>query len=349
MKNITVFAPSGQYEVKIGSGLLPAIGREVSACTKAKRCALVSGENVFPLYGDIVLESLKNAGVEAYPIVFPAGENTKCLKRYGELLEFLAEHTLTRSDCVIALGGGVTGDLAGFAASTFQRGIGFVQVPTTLLASVDSSVGGKTAVNLPAGKNQVGSFYQPSLVLCDTDTLDTLPERELSAGFAEVIKYGILGDETLFSALENGKADIANIIERCVQCKADIVAEDEHDLGKRRLLNLGHTFGHAVESRSSYTFLHGEAVAIGTAMISRAAVRKGMLDQNACARILSLLHGFSLPTESPYPAAELYDTLLLDKKFSQGILHLIVPQAIGHCETVAVTPAELKEWLEAGY
>jgi 3-dehydroquinate synthase len=349
MKNITVFAPSGQYEVKIGRGLLFSLGREVSACTKAKRCVLVSGENVFPLYGSIVLESLKSAGLDAYPIVFPAGENTKCLQRYGELLEFLAEHTLTRSDCVVALGGGVTGDLAGFAASTFQRGIGFIQVPTTLLAAVDSSVGGKTAVNLPAGKNQVGTFYQPSLVLCDTDTLDTLPERERRAGFAEVIKYGVLGDKTMFSALENGKMDIADIIERCVQCKADIVAEDEHDLGKRRLLNLGHTFGHAVESRSSYSLLHGEAVSVGMAMISRAAVRKGVLEQHECTRILSLLQAFSLPTESPFSAAELYDTLLLDKKFSQGKLHLIVPHVIGHCEIVAVTPAELKEWLEASY
>ena len=177
MKSITVFAPSGQYEVKIGSSLLPLLGWEISGCTTAKRCAVVSGENVFPLYGDAVLESLKSAGLDAYPIVFPAGENTKCLQRYGELLEFLAGHKLTRSDCVIALGGGVTGDLAGFAASTFQRGIGFIQVPTTLLAAVDSSVGGKTAVNLPEGKNQVGTFWQPSLVLCDTDTLDTLYER----------------------------------------------------------------------------------------------------------------------------------------------------------------------------
>ena len=311
MKSIAVFAPSGQYEVKIGSGLLPTVGREVSACTRAKRCVLVSGENVFPLYGNIVLESLCSAGLEAYPIVFPAGENTKCLQCYGELLEFLAGHTLTRSDCVIALGGGVTGDLAGFAASTFQRGIG-------------------------------------ALVLCDTDTLDTLPERERNAGFAEIIKYGILGDVSLFSALENGQRDRQDIIERCVRCKADIVAEDEHDTGKRRVLNLGHTFGHAVESRSGYTLLHGEAVAVGMAMISRAALRKGILDQDSCTRILSLLHAFSLPTESPYPADALYDTLLLDKKFSQGKLHLIVPCSIGHCSTMAVTPTELKEWLEAG-
>ena len=349
MKSIGVSAPSGRYEVKIGSRLLDSLGSEVSACTGARRCVLVSGENVFPLYGDAALKSLRNAGLETYPLVFPAGEATKCLQRYGELLNFLAEKKLTRTDCVIALGGGVTGDLAGFAASTFQRGIAFVQVPTTLLAAVDSSVGGKTAVNLSAGKNQVGTFYQPSLVLCDTDTLDTLPVRERNAGFAEVIKYGILSDEPLFHALETGCIDISEVIERCVRCKAEIVAEDEHDLGKRRLLNLGHTFAHAIENRSGYMLLHGEAVAVGTAMICRAAVSKGLLRQEDCARILSLLKAYGLPVETGFPAEELYDTLLLDKKFSGGMLHLIVPHAVGHCEVLPVTPDELRTWLEAGY
>ena len=349
MKSIGVSAPSGYYEVKIGSRLLDSLGSEVSACTGARRCVLVSGENVFPLYGDAALKSLRNAGMETYPLVFPAGEATKCLQRYGELLNFLAEKKLTRTDCVIALGGGVTGDLAGFAASTFQRGIAFVQVPTTLLAAVDSSVGGKTAVNLSAGKNQVGTFYQPSLVLCDTDTLDTLPVRERNAGFAEVIKYGILSDEPLFHALETGCIDISEVIERCVRCKAEIVAEDEHDLGKRRLLNLGHTFAHAIENRSGYMLLHGEAVAVGTAMICRAAVSKGLLRQEDCARILSLLKAYNLPVETDFPAEELYDTLLLDKKFSGGMLHLIVPHTVGHCEVLPVTPDELRTWLEAGY
>ena len=349
MKSIGVSAPSGRYEVKIGSRLLDSLGSEVSACTAARRCVLVSGENVFPLYGDAALKSLRNAGLETYPLVFPAGEATKCLQRYGELLNFLAEKKLTRTDCVIALGGGVTGDLAGFAASTFQRGIAFVQVPTTLLAAVDSSVGGKTAVNLSAGKNQVGTFYQPSLVLCDTDTLDTLPVRERNAGFAEVIKYGILSDEPLFHALETGCIDISEVIERCVRCKAEIVAEDEHDLGKRRLLNLGHTFAHAIENRSGYMLLHGEAVAVGTAMICRAAVSKGLLRQEDCARILSLLKAYGLPVETGFPAEELYSTLLLDKKFSGGMLHLIVPHAVGHCEVLPVTPDELRTWLEAGY
>ena len=349
MRCVPVNAPSGQYQVKIGAGLLPSVGREVTACTKARRCAVVAGENVFPLYGETVLESLRSAGLEAMPMVIPAGEQTKCLQRYGELLTFLAENRFTRSDCIVALGGGVTGDLSGFTAATYQRGIPYVQVPTTLLAAVDSSVGGKTAIDLPQGKNQVGAFYQPALVLCDTDTLSTLPERELKAGYAEVIKYAVLGDPALFKTLQRGNADLPAVIETCVRCKADIVAEDEQDLGRRRLLNLGHTFGHAVESRSAYSLLHGEAVAIGMAMICRAAEKNGMLSASDRDAVISLLHATGLPTETDFSAVELYDTLLLDKKFSGGKLHLIVPCAIGECRIVPVSPDELRGWLEKGF
>jgi 3-dehydroquinate synthase len=294
------------------------------------------------------MTSLRAVGLEARSLVFPAGEQTKCLGRYGELLSFLAENRFTRSDCVIALGGGVTGDLAGFAAATYQRGLSFIQVPTTLLAAVDSSVGGKTAIDLPEGKNQVGAFYQPSLVLCDTDTLKTLPERELTAGYAEVIKYAVLGDRALFETLQNRGHDLPQVIETCVRHKAAIVAEDERDTGKRRLLNLGHSFGHAIESRSHYTLLHGEAVSIGMAMICRAACAKGLLAEADCAAVISLLSAYGLPTETKYRADELYNTLLLDKKFSGGKLHLIVPRSIGRCDIIPVTAEESREWLEAG-
>ena len=348
MRAVTVYAPSGQYEVKIGAGLLSALGAEVRGCIGASRCALISGENVFLLYGETALQSLKAAGLEALPLVFPAGESTKSLTRYGELLSFLAEHRFTRIDCVIALGGGVTGDLAGFAAATYQRGIGFVQAPTTLLAAVDASVGGKTGINLPTGKNQVGAFYQPALVLCDTDTLATLPERELNAGFAEVVKYAVLDDALLFAVLESHRAELPAVIESCVRQKARIVAEDERDHGRRRLLNLGHTFGHAVEGCSAYRLLHGEAVSVGMAMICRAAQKKGLLSGRDCAAVLSLLESYGLPTWTDCGAEELYDTLLLDKKFSGGKLHLVVPRFIGRCEILPVTPAQLRDWLEAG-
>ncbi|MCR5576848.1 MAG: 3-dehydroquinate synthase [Oscillospiraceae bacterium] len=348
MRTVTVTAPSGQYPVRIGAGLLPSLGAEVRARTGASRCAMVSGENVFPLYGAAALHSLESAGLETAALVFPAGENTKSLPCYGKLLEFLAEKRFTRSDCVIAMGGGVTGDLAGFAAATYQRGLAFVQVPTTLLAAVDASVGGKTAVNLPAGKNQVGAFYQPALVLCDTDTLSTLPARELNAGYAEVIKYAVLGDALLFAVLESHGGELSAVIESCVRQKARLVAEDERDLGQRRLLNLGHTFGHAVEIHSGGSLLHGEAVAVGMAMICRAARKRGLLSERDCAAVLSLLREYSLPTETGFSAEELYDALLLDKKFYGGKLHLVVPRGIGRCEILPVTPAELRDWLEDG-
>ena len=348
MRCVTVNAPSGSYEVRIGAGLLEGLGESVRESTGAKRCALIAGENVFPLYGERALQSLRAAGLETASRVFPAGEGTKCLRCYGELAEFLAEHRFTRSDCVVALGGGVIGDLTGFAAATYQRGIACVQAPTTLLAAVDSSVGGKTAVNLPEGKNQVGAFYQPALVLCDTDTLKTLPERELRAGFAEVVKYAVLGDRALFDSLRDRSADIPRVIETCVKRKAEIVAQDERDTGLRRLLNLGHSFGHALESRSAYTLLHGEAVAVGMAMICRAACAKGLLSAADRDAVISLLREYGLPTQTAYTADELCDILLLDKKISSGRLHLIVPRTIGRCDIIPAAPDELRDWLEAG-
>lgn len=348
MRSVTVSAPSGHYEVKIGAGLLPSLGAELRTCTGARRCAVISGENVFPLYGEAVLQSLHAAGFKTADLVLPSGEATKNLLHYGEILSFLAGNRFTRTDCIVALGGGVTGDLAGFAAATYQRGISYVQVPTTLLAAVDSSVGGKTAIDLPEGKNQVGAFYQPALVLCDTDTLKTLPQRELMAGYAEVIKYAVLADKALFETLQNREHDVPQVIETCVRHKADIVREDERDTGMRRFLNLGHTFGHAVESRSGYKLLHGEAVSVGMVMICRAACARSLISKEDCEAVETLLRAYDLPTETDYTADELYDTLLLDKKFSGGRLHLIVPREIGRCDIVPVTPDELRFWLEAG-
>lgn len=349
MKRVSVQTPSVTYEVRIGSGLLDTLGPAIAEQTGARRCVLVSGENVFPLYGEPAIQSLRGAGLETKEVVFPAGETTKSLECYGTLMNALTEAKLSRSDCLVALGGGVTGDLTGFAAATYQRGIPYVQVPTTLLAAVDSSVGGKTAINLPAAKNQVGAFYQPALVLCDTDTLATLPERELRSGYAEVIKYAVLGDSDLFDTLYQGDWSLENIIETCVSMKAEIVEEDEQDRGRRRLLNFGHTVGHAVESRSGYRLTHGEAVAIGMAMICRAAVRLGQFDAGSKDVVLQILQRFGLPIRTEYGPEELYETLLLDKKIAYGKLHLIVPRGIGWCEILAVNPDELRQWLEAGY
>ena len=349
MKSVLVSA-SSSYEVKIGPGFLSFCGQEVRENTKAVKAAIIAGENVFPLYGERVIQSLQEQGLQVICHVIPAGEKAKSLKEYEKILEFFSENRLSRTDAAIALGGGVTGDLTGFAAATYQRGMAFVQIPTTLLAAVDSSVGGKTAVNLPGGKNQVGAFYQPSIVLCDTDTLETLPTRELLAGYAEVIKYAVLFDEVLFELLFEGPVPDhrEEIIARCVQWKANVVKEDEFDTGKRRLLNFGHTIGHAVESESAGRLLHGEAVAIGMAVITRAAEAKGYCSTETCRRLLGLLRQFRLPAETDAAAEALYRRLLLDKKIAEGRLNLVIPEKIGRCMILSVEPKKAMEWMHAG-
>ncbi len=347
MKKIRVSASSGTYDVTIGKGAITFLGETVRETTKAKRCVIVSGKNVNKLYGENVQDLIVKSGLECFRHELPVGEEAKSLRCYGELLNYLAEKRFSRTDCLIALGGGVTGDLTGFVAATYQRGIPYIQVPTSLLAAVDSSVGGKTAINLTAGKNQAGAFYQPKAVICDINAFSTLPERELRAGFAEVIKCAVLADADLFDQLTQ-PYDLENVIETCVRMKADIVAEDEYDTGRMRLLNLGHTFGHAIEQCSAYQLLHGEAVAIGTAMICRAAVRRGFFSNASCDAVIDLLRSFGLPVDTEYSPEDLYGAMLLDKKFAAGKLHLIVPKSIGWCVIEEISPEELFGWLLDG-
>ena len=343
MNTVTVTA-SKTYDVLIGSGLLPCLGAEITKLGKAEKVCIVSETNVWPLYGDIAKKSLEGAGLAVISFVFPAGEESKNGQTYLALLNFLAENRLTRTDLIVALGGGVVGDLAGFAAASYLRGIRFIQVPTTLLAAVDSSVGGKTAIDLPAGKNLAGAFCQPSLVLCDTDTLNTLSDDIFRDGCAEVIKYGILYDSSLFSHLEEKglSFDRAAVITRCVELKRDVVMEDEFDTGARMRLNLGHTIGHGVEAKSHFTISHGKAVAIGTAIVSRAS-RCG-----DCGRILSVLKKFGLPTETDFSPEDLYTYTLSDKKRSGGTVNLILPRSIGHCEIVPTSVEQLQSFIKAG-
>lgn len=343
MRTVTVKA-SKTYSIHIGSDLLSSIGAEAKQLGKATKICIVSESRVFPLYGTTVQESLEKAGFQVVSFVFPAGEESKNPEVYLELLNFLAEHKLTRTDMIVALGGGVVGDLAGFAAATFLRGIRFIQVPTTLLAAVDSSVGGKTAIDLPAGKNLAGAFCQPSLVLCDTDTLNSLPEDIFRDGCAEVIKYGILYDPALFAHLEDkGLAfDREAVITRCVELKRDVVMEDEFDTGARMKLNLGHTIGHGVEARSNFELSHGKSVAIGTAIVARASHCPDT------ERILAVLEHFGLPTTIPYPAEEIYAYTLSDKKRSGATVNLIIPDSIGSCAIVPTPVENLKSFIEAG-
>ncbi|MBQ3503790.1 MAG: 3-dehydroquinate synthase [Oscillospiraceae bacterium] len=343
MTTVTVNA-SRQYDIHIGSGVLSLLPEELHRLGKIQKVCIVSDSNVFPLYGKLCKTLLDQAGFSTFPFVFPAGEASKNAATYLELLNLLASRQLTRTDAIVALGGGVVGDLAGFAAATYLRGIRFVQIPTTLLAAVDSSVGGKTAIDLPAGKNLVGAFYQPSLVLCDTDTLNTLPEDTFIDGCAEIIKYAVLYDPDLFFNLEKKGLDFdrESVIRRCVELKRNAVMEDEFDTGARMKLNLGHTVGHGVEAKSNYAISHGKAVAIGMAILSRAA---GCRD---CGRILSLLQKFRLPVETSYDAQALYEHALSDKKRTGGTVNLIVPRAIGDCAIVPTPVENLQSLIEAG-
>ena len=343
MKTVTVNA-SRQYEIKIGPGLLQQLGREAAALGKAAHICIVSDSNVWPLYGKTAQNSLENSGFRVCSFVFPAGEESKNGAAYLQLLNFLAEHQLSRSDLLIALGGGVVGDLCGFAAATYLRGIRFIQVPTTLLAAVDSSVGGKTAIDLPSGKNLCGAFWQPSLVLCDTDTLSSLPRDVFLDGCAEVIKYGVLYDEGFFSYLEEAgpNFDREAVIARCVELKRDVVMADEFDTGARMKLNLGHTFGHGIEAISNFTISHGKAVAIGMAMAARCSRCPD------AGRIIACLQRYSLPVSTKYPALEIFRHALSDKKRSGGTVNLILPRRIGHCDIVPTPMEQLLTLIEEG-
>jgi 3-dehydroquinate synthase len=339
----TVNVPLGNrsYAIKIGPRLIARLGAECARLKLGDRCAIITDTNVGKRFAKPVFESLVKAGFSPSLIVVPAGETAKCLKSVQSCYDQLAAHLLERKSFIVALGGGVVGDLAGFVAATYLRGIAFVQVPTTLLAQVDSSVGGKVGVNLKSGKNLVGAFHQPRLVLCDLDTLETLPIREYRAGLAEVIKYGIIYDADLFARLERDlprllRRDsnmLAGIVARCCEIKAAVVGKDETEDGLRAILNFGHSIGHALEAISSYgKFLHGEAISIGqvaTAMLSSAVLGFPARD---VARVIGLFERAGLPIETRLNAKQrtkLFTAMRLDKKVSGGEIKFVLAKRIG--------------------
>lgn len=349
MKTISVQA-SGHYDVLIGPYILSNAGKFIQKIRVDCKAAIISDSNVWPIYGEKLLDNLRASGFEPIFFVFPAGENSKNAKTYLEILNFLAENRITRSDLIIALGGGVVGDITGFAAATFLRGISYIQIPTSLLAMVDSSVGGKTAIDLPAGKNLAGAFKQPSLVLCDTDTLATLPKDTFLDGCAEVIKYSMLYDAELFHSLLSTGPDFdrEDVITKCVGFKRDVVQEDEFDVGARQKLNLGHTIGHGIEAESKFQITHGQAVAAGMAIITRAACKKGLCDADVSEKLEQLLQRFHLPVKTEFAADKLYLSALSDKKRSGGKVNLIIPTQIGSCDIVPTPVLDVKSYIEAG-
>ena len=337
MKTVKVRA-STSYEVLIGEGLLCEAGNLVAKIKKPCKAAIISDDIVYSIYGETVKKSLETAGFTTCSFAFENGEKSKTIKTYAEILDFLTSNKVSRTDIIIALGGGVVGDVAGFCAATYLRGIDFVQIPTSLLAAVDSSVGGKTAVDLPHGKNLVGAFHQPILVICDTNTFTTLDKRQLSCGIAEVIKYGVICDEELFYTLEKEEEpDYVNLVERCVSIKRDIVENDEFDRGDRKLLNLGHTLGHAIEKHSNFSLTHGEAVAVGLVRICNIAEKTGYAKEKLTARISALLEKYGLPTEYDITSEELYSIATGDKKVESGTITPVIPERIGKCKLEKMT------------
>ena len=318
------------YDILIERGLTDKVGELVRELGGANKICVISDSNVAPIYGGRVIKSLENAGLEVCSYTFEAGERQKTLATIAEMYAVMANFGMSRKDMVVALGGGVAGDMAGFAAATYMRGIRFVQIPTSLLAQVDSSVGGKTGVDIPQGKNLVGAFAQPSLVIIDPDSLDTLPEFYFSDGMGEVIKYGCIKDAELFKILENGFDDIEDIIAICVSIKRDVVERDEKESGERMLLNFGHTWGHALEKFYNFESLsHGRAVTIGMVTLTEASERLGLTEKGTADRLRALCSKYGLPITDSAPADEIAALCANDKKAAGDSVNLVLLRKIG--------------------
>ncbi|MBE6753855.1 MAG: 3-dehydroquinate synthase [Ruminococcaceae bacterium] len=321
------------YDVTIGQGIVDGCGGILASLLATRRVAVVTDSNVQPLYLGRVRASLEAAGFAVTSFAFEAGEQSKNISTFGSILEFFARSGLTRKDCAIALGGGVVGDMTGFAAGCYMRGIDYIQMPTTMLAAIDSSVGGKTGIDLDAGKNLAGLFIQPKAVLCDTDCLATLPAEVYADGLAEAVKTAILGDAELFAMFEDGTA-CANpqaVIDRCVRYKASVVEQDEKESGLRKLLNLGHTPAHAIEKLSGYTIPHGRAVAMGLGIMARASAARGNCTAQCAARIEAALKNCALPAGTAYSAEEMSVIAENDKKRTAAGVSVVLIRDIGDC------------------
>lgn len=349
MKTITVNTKSS-YDVFIGSGLIHRLSDFLPAKTDSQKVVIISDSIVWPLYGSTITDQLRAMGFDTFHYVFPAGEEHKCAHTYLSIVEYLATNHFSRSDLLIALGGGVVGDITGFVAATYLRGVSYIQVPTSLLSMVDSSVGGKTAIDLSSGKNLIGAFYQPKMVICDIATLASLPQEIYRDGCAEVIKYGILFDEALFSHLEvyGLSFDAEYVISRCIELKRDVVTVDEFDRSERQKLNLGHTIGHGIEASSNYQITHGQAVAMGTAIIAQFAEHRAICSNDIVIRIQNILQKFGFNLDFFISSDEIVPYVLSDKKRSGNFIKIIVPESIGKCSILPISIEMIPSIIKAG-
>ena len=347
MRTLKVNIPGREYEIHIAEGLLDRAESMITQVFQGEKIAVVTDSNVEPLYGEQVQDSLEAAGFSVKQIVVPAGETSKSKEQLFYLYEEMLNFGLTRTDLVVALGGGVVGDLAGYAAASLLRGIPFVQIPTTLLAQVDSSVGGKVAIDLPSGKNLVGAFYQPKMVLIDPMCLKTLTDRVLADGMAEVIKYGAIRDLSLFEKLERIEtkqelfAKIGEIVYTCCDIKRQVVEADEYDTGERMILNFGHTFGHAIEKEYHYeTYTHGEAVGIGMLMACEYGEKHGITEAGTAKRMEKMLKQFHLPVRAAMEPESIRAAMAVDKKGEGSKINLILLKQLGEVTIVKIKKAE---------
>jgi len=345
MKTVRVHA-SVNYDILIKKGSLACCGSYAAdVFKKGSKAAIVTDDTVASLYLEQVKASMEDAGFVCPVFVFPHGEDSKSAETLFALYDFLIKEEITRSDFIVALGGGVVGDLAGYAAASYLRGIRFMQIPTTFLAAVDSSVGGKTAINIPAGKNLIGAFHQPSLVVCDTETFRTLPKETFADGVAETIKYGMIASPSLFEQMERGniQENIDDIVEQCVSIKRDIVEKDEHDNGLRMILNYGHTLGHAIEKESNHSITHGQGVAIGMMLMAKIGEKLGLHDHELTARLEQCIASYGLPVDYNGSLPKLAEAILHDKKRAGSIIRLIVVKEIGQAE---ICPLDVDDFIK---
>ncbi len=346
MEKITVNATK-KYDVVIGDGLLDRLGELIRSTGFNGKITIITDKTVDKLYSEKVVKNLIGSGFIVFKYVLDGGENSKTGAEFLNILEFLAKNEFTRSDAVIALGGGVVGDISGFVSACYLRGIKFFQVPTTLLAFVDSSVGGKTAINLKAGKNLAGAFYQPEMVVCDITTAKTLPKAEYACGMAEIIKYGMIFDAELLNLLEKGMEENSEkVVARCVDLKRIVVENDEFDNGERQLLNFGHTLGHAVEKESGYNIPHGKAVGIGMHLITESAVNSGVCDEEVLKILDFLLDKYEIPNNCDIPINTLLERTMVDKKRKGDMITVVTPYKLGGCRLEKISLTQWKEFIK---